>query len=132
MRVANCGSRPGRSGFVLIPRQEEWMTAETMRVGEMPTREGDLTIEGHGIEPIPESARYGSINRVFTVWFTPNLVPAAFFIGLLASADFLQVGFFTGLIAIIIGNLLGSALVGWLSAMGPSTGMAQMPAARLA
>ncbi|HET6820668.1 MAG TPA: cytosine permease [Candidatus Limnocylindria bacterium] len=109
------------------------MTVETMpRMGDMPAHEGDLTIEGHGIEPIPESARYGSINRVFTVWFTPNLVPAAFFIGLLASADFLQVGFFTGLIAIIIGNLLGSALVGWLSAMGPSTGMAQMPAARLA
>jgi len=109
------------------------MAVETMpRTGDMPAHEGDLTIEGHGIEPIPESARYGSINRVFTVWFTPNLVPAAFFIGLLASADFLQVGFFTGLIAIIIGNLLGSALVGWLSAMGPSTGMAQMPAARLA
>lgn len=109
------------------------MTAETMpRMGDMPAHEGDLTIEGHGIEPIPESARYGSINRVFTVWFTPNLVPAAFFIGLLASADFLQVGFFTGLVAIIIGNLLGSALVGWLSAMGPTTGMAQMPAARLA
>jgi NCS1 family nucleobase:cation symporter-1 len=97
----------------------------------MPAREGDLTIEGHGIEPIPESARYGSINRVFTVWFTPNLVPAAFFIGLLASADFLQVGFWTGVIAILIGNLLGSALVGVLSTMGPSTGMAQMPAARL-
>jgi NCS1 family nucleobase:cation symporter-1 len=109
------------------------MTVETMpRMGDMPAHEGDLTIEAHGIEPIPESARYGSINRVFTVWFTPNLVPAAFFIGLLASADFLQVGFFTGLVAIIIGNLLGSALVGWLSAMGPSTGMAQMPAARLA
>jgi NCS1 family nucleobase:cation symporter-1 len=109
------------------------MTAETMpRVGDMPAHEGDLTIEGHGIEPIPESRRYGSINRIFTVWFTPNLVPAAFFIGLLASADFLQVGFGTGLIAIIIGNLLGSALVGLLSTMGPSTGMAQMPAARLA
>ena len=62
------------------------MTAETVRAGEMPSREGDLTIEGHGIEPIPESARYGSVGRVFTVWFTPNLVPAAFFIGLLASA----------------------------------------------
>ncbi|HEX3218509.1 MAG TPA: cytosine permease [Candidatus Limnocylindria bacterium] len=108
------------------------MTAETMRAGEMPSREGDFTVEGHGMEPIPEGARYGSVGRVFTVWFTPNLVPAAFFIGLLASADFLQVGFLGGLIAIIIGNLLGSALVGWLSTMGPATGMAQMPLSRLA
>lgn len=109
------------------------MTAEALPgMGDMPTREGDLTIEGHGIEPIPESARYGSINRVFTVWFTPNLVPAAFFIGLLAAADFLQVGFVSGLIAIVVGNLVGSALVGWLATMGPATGMAQMPLSRLA
>ncbi len=109
------------------------MTAEVVPgIGDMPTREGDLTIEGHGIEPIPESARYGSVNRVFTVWFTPNLVPAAFFIGLLAAADFLQVGFFTGLLAIVIGNLLGSMLVGLLAQMGPATGMAQMPLSRLA
>jgi NCS1 family nucleobase:cation symporter-1 len=108
------------------------MTAEVLpRPGDMPTREGDLTIEGHGIEPIPAASRYGSINRVFTVWFTPNLVPAAFAIGLLASLDFLQVGFVTGLIAIIVGNLIGAALVGVLSMMGPATGMAQMPLSRL-
>jgi NCS1 family nucleobase:cation symporter-1 len=109
------------------------MTADSIATtGDMPVREGDLSIEGRGIEPIPESARYGSINRVFTVWFTPNLVPAAFFIGLLASADFLQVGFLTGLAAIIVGNLLGSALVGAVATMGPATGMAQMPLSRLA
>jgi NCS1 family nucleobase:cation symporter-1 len=109
------------------------MTAETMpRVGDMPSREGDLTIEGHGIEPIPESSRYGSINRVFTVWFTPNLVPAAFFIGMLAAADFLQVGFWSGVLAIVVGNLAGSALVGLLATMGPATGMAQIPLSRLA
>jgi hypothetical protein len=26
----------------------------------MPTREGDLSIESHGMEPIPAEARYGS------------------------------------------------------------------------
>jgi NCS1 family nucleobase:cation symporter-1 len=108
------------------------MTADSLpRAGGMPTREGDMTIEGHGIEPIPASARYGSVNRVFTVWFTPNLVPAAFAIGLLAAADFLQVGFVTGLAGIIVGNLVGAALVGLLATMGPKTGMAQLPVARL-
>jgi NCS1 family nucleobase:cation symporter-1 len=101
-------------------------------MGDMPTHEGDLSIEGRGIEPIPETARYGSVNRVFTVWFTPNLVPAAFFLGLLAAADFLQVGFTTGLLAIVVGNLVGASLVGFLGQMGPATGMAQMPLSRLA
>jgi nucleobase:cation symporter-1, NCS1 family len=106
------------------------MTSVTQELA-MPSREGDLTIEAHGMEAIPVTHRYGHVNRVFTVWFTPNLVPAGFAIGLLAAADFLQVGFLTGLLAIIVGNVIGAALVGLLCEMGPKTGMAQMPFARL-
>jgi len=98
----------------------------------MPSREGDMTIEGHGMEPIPASSRYGSVSRVFTVWFTPNLVPAAFFLGTLAAASFIGLGFWTSIAAIVVGNLVGSVLVGLLATMGPKTGMAQMPLARLA
>jgi NCS1 family nucleobase:cation symporter-1 len=108
------------------------MTARLLTGEGMPTREGDLSIEGHGMEPIPGSARYGSVTRVFTVWFTPNLVPAAFFLGTLAAASFIGLGFWTSIAAIIIGNLVGSVLVGLLATMGPRTGMAQMPLARLA
>jgi len=93
--------------------------------------EGAVSLEGRGIEPIPESARYGSLARVFTVWFTPNLTLSAFFIGSLATADFLRLGFGTALLAIIVGNLLGGLLVGALAAMGPATGMGQIPFARL-
>jgi len=107
------------------------MTAETMRAGEMPSREGDFTVEGHGMEPIPEGARYGSVGRVFTVWFTPNLVPAAFFIGTLVTLEFLKLGFWTSILAIIVGNLIGAIFVGLLSTMGPKLGLAQLPAARL-
>jgi nucleobase:cation symporter-1, NCS1 family len=108
------------------------MTAGLLTGQGMPSREGDMTIEGHGMEPIPASARYGSVSRVFTVWFTPNLVPAAFFLGTLAAASFIGLGFWTSIAAIIVGNLVGSVLVGLLATMGPKTGMAQMPLARLA
>jgi NCS1 family nucleobase:cation symporter-1 len=108
------------------------MTASALTGDRMPTREGDLAVEGHGFEPIPESVRYGSVSRVFTVWFTPNLVPAAFFLGTLAAAKFVGLGFWTALAAIVVGNLVGSVLVGLLATMGPRTGMAQMPLARLA
>jgi nucleobase:cation symporter-1, NCS1 family len=107
------------------------MTAGLLTGQGMPSREGDMTIEGHGMEPIPESARYGSVARVFTVWFTPNLVPAAFFIGTLVTLDFLKLGFVTSLLAIIVGNLVGAYFVGLLSTMGPKLGLAQIPAARL-
>jgi NCS1 family nucleobase:cation symporter-1 len=107
------------------------MATEAMKLGGMPTREGDLSIEAHGMEPIPEGSRYGSVGRVFTVWFTPNLVPAAFFIGTLVTLDFLKLGFFTSLLAIVVGNVIGSYFVALLSTMGPKLGLAQMPAARL-
>jgi NCS1 family nucleobase:cation symporter-1 len=97
----------------------------------MPTREGDLTVEAHGMEPIPPAGRYGSVNRVFTVWFTPNLVPAAFFIGTLVTLDFLKLGFVTSILAILVGNVIGALVVGLLSTMGPRLGLAQLPAARL-
>jgi nucleobase:cation symporter-1, NCS1 family len=106
------------------------VTHEDAGSGTMPKGEGDFTIEGHGIEPVPDSARYGSPYRVFTVWFTPNLVPAAFAIGTLAVA-FASLGFWTGLAAIVLGNVISAALVGAVAVMGPSTGMAQIPAARL-
>jgi NCS1 family nucleobase:cation symporter-1 len=108
------------------------MTAGLLSGQGMPTREGDLSVEGHGMDPIPASARYGSVTRVFTVWFTPNLVPAAFVLGTLAAASFIGLGFWTAVAAIIVGNLVGSVLVGLLATMGPRTGMAQMPLARLA
>jgi len=104
------------------------MTALTQDLA-MPKGEGDFTIEGHGMEPIPVAARYGSVGRLFTVWFTPNLVPAAFFVGTLASI--VGLGWWMGVAAIIVGNVIGAGLVGVLSAMGPRTGMAQIPVARL-
>jgi NCS1 family nucleobase:cation symporter-1 len=112
------------------------MTSDAVRIdvpgaGEMPSREGDFTVEGHGFEPIPESARYGSLTRVFTVWFTPNLVPAAFFIGTLVTLDFLKLGLVASILAVIVGNVVGSYAVGLLSTMGPRLGLAQMAAARL-
>jgi NCS1 family nucleobase:cation symporter-1 len=104
------------------------MTAITHELG-MPQGEGDFTIEGHGMDPIPASSRYGSVGRLFTVWFTPNLVPAAFFVGTLASI--VGLGWWYGVAAILVGNVIGAGLVGILSAMGPRTGMAQIPASRL-
>src|SRR5947207_1333100 len=129
------GAAVTRAGVASGPSRSEEvrsMAVEALSPEGMPTHAGDLSIEGRGIEPIPAVARYGSLGRIFTVWFTPNLVPAAFFIGTLAALDFLEIGFVTGVLAILVGNLVGSILVGILGTMGPQTGMAQMPLARAA
>jgi NCS1 family nucleobase:cation symporter-1 len=99
--------------------------------GSMPTREGQVSLEMHGMAPIPLTARYGRLHRIFTVWFTPNLVPAGFFIGTLANASYIGVGFKLGLVAIIVGTVIGALPVSILGTWGPSTGLGQLPLARL-
>src|SRR5450631_834582 len=106
------------------------MVVEALTRDTMPKGEGDMTIEGHGIEPIPTAARYGSVYRLFTVWFTPNLVPAAFALGALCAV--LGLGFWSGLAAIIVGNIIGGAVVAILGTMGPKLGLGQIPISRLA
>lgn len=105
------------------------MVVEALTRDTMPSGEGDLSIEGHGIEPIPASARYGSVWRLFTVWFTPNLVPAAFALGALAAV--IGLGFVTGFLAIIVGNIIGGGIVAILSTIGPKVGLGQIPITRL-
>jgi len=99
--------------------------------GAMPSQEGETSLEMHGMAPIPQHNRYGRLHRVFTVWFTPNLVPAGFFIGTLATASFIGVGFWLGVVCIVLGTMAGGLLVATMSTWGPVTGVGQIPLARL-
>jgi NCS1 family nucleobase:cation symporter-1 len=104
---------------------------EPVYEGAMPSHEGEMTLEMHGMAPIPLETRYGRLHRTFTVWFTPNLVPAGFFIGTLATASYIGVGFSLGLIAIVVGTVVGALPVSILGTWGPKTGLGQLPLARL-
>ena len=63
-----------------------------------PTREGDVSLERRGIEPVPDERRYGRLYRSFTVFFAPNIVPAAFF--LRATAAYRRLALVGGSLAI--------------------------------
>jgi nucleobase:cation symporter-1, NCS1 family len=98
--------------------------------GRRPTHSGDLAVETHGIAPIGEDQRYGRPARLFTVWFAPQVNMTGVFTGTLAIT--LGLGFWLGLLAMVIGTVLGSLVVGYLSTWGPRTGTAQLPLSRLA
>src|SRR6266567_4176437 len=94
---------------------------------ERPTHEGDRQLEVQGMAPIPLDGRYGSKVRLFTVWFAPNLVPAAVFTGTLATASFIGLNLLWGIVAIVVGNIIGGAAPSFMATMGPRTGMPQLP-----
>ncbi len=97
--------------------------------GVRPRRTGDLALESQGIAPIPADARYGAVWRMFTVWFTPNMELSGVFAGTLAVL--LGLGFWLGLVAIVLGTVIGSVPVALLCTWGPQTGTGQVPLARL-
>lgn len=98
--------------------------------GRMPSRPGDLVVETHGIAPVPTANRYGTARRLFTVWFAPQVNMTVVFTGTLAVV--LGLGFWLGLLAMVLGTLLGCLPVAYLSTWGPRTGTAQLPNARMA
>ncbi|MBX7433153.1 cytosine permease [Mycobacterium sp. Y57] len=98
--------------------------------GRRPSAAGDLAVETHGIAPVPEDQRYGRPARLFTVWFAPQVNMTGVFTGTLAIL--LGLGFWLGLLAMVIGTVLGSLVVGYLSTWGPRTGAGQLPNARMA
>ena len=98
--------------------------------GHRPAGAGDLSVETHGITPIAEDQRYGSPVRLFTVWFAPQVNMTGVFTGTLAIV--LGLGFWLGLLAMVIGTVLGSLVVGYLSTWGPRTGAGQLPNSRMA
>ena len=97
--------------------------------GARPQRAGDLALEGQGIAPIPEDARYGSVYRMFTVWFTPNMELSGVFAGTLAVV--FGLGFPLGIAALVLGTIIGSLPVAILCTWGPQTGTGQVPLARM-
>jgi NCS1 family nucleobase:cation symporter-1 len=105
-------------------------TSADAYVGRMPSHGGDFAVETHGIAPVPAGNRYGTAGRLFTVWFAPQINLTVVFSGTLAVA--LGLGFWLGLLAMVIGTVLGALVVGYLSTWGPRTGTAQLPNARMA
>jgi nucleobase:cation symporter-1, NCS1 family len=98
--------------------------------GHRPTGAGDLSVETHGITPVAEDQRYGTPGRLFTVWFAPQVNMTGVFTGTLAIV--FGLGFWLGLLAMVIGTVLGSLVVGYLSTWGPRTGTGQLPNSRMA
>jgi len=67
---------------------------------------------------------------MFTVWFAPQVTMTGIFTGTLAVV--FGLGFWLGMLAMVIGTVIGSAVVAYLCTWGPRTGAAQLPNARMA
>ncbi len=93
---------------------------------------GFLQMEAAGpeivTEPVPPAERTMRIDRVFWSHFAPNLGPGGWVVGVLLVT--LGLGFREGVLAILLGNLIGALPVALAATIGPATGLPQMEASR--
>ncbi|MCL4447809.1 MAG: cytosine permease [Thermoplasmatales archaeon] len=83
-----------------------------------------MTLENVGIQRIPTESRQGKPRSLFNLWFAANLTIADFALGFIPIS--LGMNFVSSIISIVIGNILGAAIVGLSAVMGPKTGYPQM------
>jgi nucleobase:cation symporter-1, NCS1 family len=96
-----------------------------------PTHTGDIGVEWRGLQPVPDEKRYGKAFRMAPLWFSAQLSPIAFFIGVIGTASYIGLGWWQNVLAIVLGNALGAAGIAALSLLGPPSGAPQMILARL-
>jgi nucleobase:cation symporter-1, NCS1 family len=93
-----------------------------------PTRKSSR-VEQHTIYQIPLDARHGKAHQLFTLWFGANLNVLTIVTGALATTIFHQ-SFLSGVVAIVIGNLIGTIFMALHAAQGPRLGVPQMVQSR--
>jgi nucleobase:cation symporter-1, NCS1 family len=100
-----------------------------------PVREGTYgdrigAVEPGGVEFIPAGDRHGTPLQLMWTWTSPNLEFATIFVGILGVGVF-GLSFWQAVLALLIGNLLGSLSHSVLSARGPGHGVPQMVLSRI-
>lgn len=94
------------------------------------TPETGAAIEARGIERVPPAERtHVRILDNFTMWLSANLVISTVALGTLAISVF-QLGFWDGVAAIILFNILGVLPVAFFATLGPKLGLRQMTISR--
>jgi NCS1 family nucleobase:cation symporter-1 len=100
---------------------------ERRDVGEL---EKALSVDQHGIEPIPDEDRDSTAWQQFWIWFGADVSPLAWVVG--AIGPQLGLSLVDSIVIMLIGQTLGVLLFGAFSLMGTRTGVSQLALGRMA
>jgi NCS1 family nucleobase:cation symporter-1 len=94
-------------------------------------RDQVLEVEPTGIEFVRPEQRHGTPRQLFGLWFSANAEIATWMVGVFAVALY-GTTLAGAALGLVVGNLVGFALLGVLATFGPRYGVPQMVASRLA
>jgi NCS1 family nucleobase:cation symporter-1 len=82
-------------------------------------------IEDRTISAVPDDERYGDVRDLFTFWFGPNITLLAVVNGALATAVY-GLPFWLAALGLVLGNLIGGAVLALHSVQGARLGVPQL------
>ena len=104
------------------------MSATELRdVGEL---EKALSVDQHGIEPIPDEDRDSTAWQQFWIWFGANISPLAWVVG--AIGPELGLSLVQSIVIMVVGQAAGALIFGGFALMGKRTGVSQLALSRMA
>ena len=86
-------------------------------------------IENHTVDYVPLAERHGKARDLFTLWFSTNIAPLPIVTGAMVVQVF-HLNLLWGLIAIVLGHMIGGVVIALASAQGPRMGIPQMVQSR--
>jgi len=89
-----------------------------------------LSVDQHGIEPIPEADRDSTAWQQFWIWFGANIAPLYWVAG--AIGPQLGLSLIQSIVIMVVGQAVGALIFGVFTLMGKRTGVAQFALGRAA
>ena len=102
-------------------------TTELRDVAEL---EKALSVDHHGIEPIPDGDRDSTAWQQFWIWFGANISPLQWVAG--AIGPQLGLSLVQSIAIMVVGQALGALIFGFFALMGKRTGVSQFALGRMA
>jgi NCS1 nucleoside transporter family len=102
----------------------------TSGVAERGELEKALSVDQHGIEPIPESDRDSTSWQQFWIWFGANITPTSWVVG--AIGPELGLSLVQSIVLMVVGQAAGALIFGFFTLMGKRTGVSQLALGRMA
>ena len=104
------------------------MSATELRdVGELVKA---LSVDQHGIEPIPDGDRDSTAWQQFWIWFGANISPLQWVAG--AIGPQLGLSLVQSIVIMVVGQAAGALIFGVFTLMGKRTGVSQLALGRMA
>ncbi|WP_375741623.1 purine-cytosine permease family protein [Pseudomonas boanensis] len=86
-------------------------------------------IENHTVDYVPPAERHGKARDLFTLWFSTNIAPLPIVTGAMVVQVF-HLDLLWGMLAIVLGHMIGGVFIALASAQGPQMGIPQMVQSR--